>query len=143
MHTNDFSVGQLDGNDNNTDTIVRFDRIPDGSYGCQLNVKFASTDGIASSGNTQVNVYTVAENVTSVDTYLTYHTYGEPSPVGSMWGTGTVGDATVVLNSQSCKGQLTFLVRIASDDKAGSVAFSDSSAPDASVLNGFFMTYNC
>ena len=143
MRNSAFSVSQLDSDVDNNDTIVSFEGVLAGSYGCQLNIVFTSLENFIGSGNTQVNVYTVSKDVTSVDSYLAYFTNGEPSPVGSLWGTGTVGDATVVMNSQSCAERQTFLVKLASEDEAGSLAFPDGSAPDASIINGFYMTHNC
>ncbi|KAL9117196.1 MAG: hypothetical protein Q9187_006271, partial [Circinaria calcarea] len=117
-------------------TIVHFQGVRNGSYACQLNIAFDSTKDMASSGKTLLYVYIVSKPASANDTFSTVLSNSEDTPVGSLWGAGTIREATMVMNSRSCASNLVFLVRIASDYEAGSVAYTDDSALDGPRING-------
>lgn len=135
-------VSQANGGLSNIDTLLYFDGIPPGSFGCQLAISFSPNYPLALSGNSQLNVFKLSRNITKSDTYSTYFPQGGRGiPVGGfLFGTINPSTRKGIVNSGVCAPSLSFLVEIASDTAAGSVAFTDAGNPQ--VINGFFLTYD-
>ncbi|KAF2689300.1 hypothetical protein K458DRAFT_413597 [Lentithecium fluviatile CBS 122367] len=120
-----FDIHQDAGGANKNYNALTFSNIPAGSYGCQLEANFPAGYPITSSGNSQVNIYSVS---------------GDNG--GSLFGTVTFASSPVaptkfIINSAKCETLMTYRMEIASEDQAGRVAFADTK--DA----GLTMTYNC
>ena len=125
-------------------TLVRFASIPSGSFGCQLAVTFTFQYPISSSGNAQLNVFALPNDISKTDTYKTYFPNGgRGTPKDSfLFATTTINGQKAVLNSQGCKPTLGYLFQIASDTAAGAVSFVDA-GNNLSGISGFFITHNC
>ena len=137
-----FAVSQANGATSNINTLIRFDKIPGNAFECSLKVSF--TNPISSSGNTQLTVFSLSNNIASTDTYSTYFPNGgRGTPKGGTnFGTITLtgkGQNSVV-NTRPCAASLNFLFQIAADNTgAGTVSFTDTSTSQS--INGFFLTY--
>lgn len=136
-------VSQVQGGLSNIDTLLRFTGIPAGSFGCQLALSFTFEFQINSTGNSQVNIYRLPNDIKPTDTYATYFPKGgRGTPEGaSLFGTTTINGQKAIINSQVCTPNLNYLIEIASDTQAGSVAFVDA-GNNLSGIGGFFVSYN-
>ncbi|OAL49960.1 hypothetical protein IQ07DRAFT_644222 [Pyrenochaeta sp. DS3sAY3a] len=119
-----YDIHQDAGGANSVSNALTFSNIPQGSYGCQLEVNFPTGYPITSSGASAINIY------------------ANPGPSQTLFGTVTLQSSPVaptkfVINSATCTSSMTYKLQIASQDAAGRVAFADTK--DA----GFTMTYNC
>lgn len=119
------------------DVLVRFDNIPAGSYGCQLDAFFPAGATVTNTGATQVNVFTLDQLAIATDTYAT-----APNDV-SLFGTITFSASTTdvqkaVINSGVCAPSLSYRFSMASTTAIGDVMFQE-------ILNtqGLRITYNC
>ena len=141
---NIFNVTQAADGSANTDTLLRFAEIPSGSYGCEVAMSFTFEYPIYSSGETQLNVYALPNDISSSDTYQTYFPDGgRGTPKGSyLWATTTITGQKAVLNSKTCQPALGFLFQIASSTGAGAVTFTDA-GDNLSGIGGFYLTHNC
>jgi hypothetical protein len=128
-----------------TDQLVRFDSIPDGSYGCQLEVVFPAGrlgKEIFLAGKTKVNVYTVDRDVTRTDTWQY-----SPQPV-SLFGTL---DFDVdpnqpfkrVINSAVCKPSLSYRFSLESTTELGDVLYYPLQEGPGKSGIGLRITHNC
>jgi hypothetical protein len=138
--TSSFSLIQSGGSatttgGRNLDALVSINNIPAGAYGCQLEVSFPAGYTVTSSGNAQVNVFTLEAPFNSGTTWNS-----APAAV-SLWGTGTfVSGGTTIINSETCAPNLYFLFEIASDTADGSVSFTQRGPPSPA---GIRLTHNC
>ncbi|KAI9874006.1 MAG: hypothetical protein M1830_010300 [Pleopsidium flavum] len=119
------------------DVLVRFDNIPAGSYGCQLDAFFPAGATITSTGATQVNVFSLDRLAEPTDTFAT-----APNNV-NLFGTITFSSSatdsrTAVINSGVCAPSLSFRFTLASPTAIGDVNFAE-------ILNtqGLRITFNC
>lgn len=120
-------------------TLLQFNNIPSGSYGCQVNVAFPS--GVTfGTGSTAVNVYT-----NPVPLPAGGPTYSNPKPNSGIFGTTTLQSPQKSTVNTHCpestdNGVLALTVAYpdwVSDQTTNSLEFTN--APG----NGFYMTYNC
>ena len=121
----------------NRDVLVRFDGIPAGSYGCQLDVTFPPATVITNTGATQVNVFTLSRLAVATDTYTS-----APTNV-DLFGTITfasdpVVQTTRVINSGVCAPSLSYRLTMGSTTNPGSVSFAE-----VATTQGLRITYNC
>ncbi|OCK82943.1 hypothetical protein K432DRAFT_379970 [Lepidopterella palustris CBS 459.81] len=120
-----YVISQDAGAVNKRDDAISFNNIPEGSYGCTLEVDFPAGYPITSSGNAQVYVF--AEDGPSAG-----------SQVGTVnFASSPVAPFKYVINSFTCRPSMSFRMSIGSTTDAGSVAFADTK--DA----GITMKYNC
>jgi hypothetical protein len=139
-----FKVSQSVGGGFNIGTLLRFSGIPSGSTGCTLAMSFTFEYPINSTGSALVSVYALSNNISRSDTWGTYFPNGRKgTPAGGfLFGSTTISGQKAVINSETCKNSLNYLFLIASDDKAGEVAFVDA-GNNLSGIGGFYIAYNC
>ncbi len=119
----------------NMDALVAINGIPNGAYGCQLQVSFPAGYPVIGQGSTQVNVFTLQAPFNSATTWNT------TPAVASLWGTATfTSGGTAIINSETCAPNLYFAFEIADDTADGSVAFTQLGLPNPA---GIQLTYNC
>ncbi|RDL29919.1 uncharacterized protein BP5553_10546 [Venustampulla echinocandica] len=131
---------------NRTYQIVGFEKIPPGSYACQLNVKFSAGYNIAASGTPTLNVKTLFNgdsNKIKSPNHWTWNKFyrGTSSPFGQgIFGTTTLtpGISSAINRCPTGGGNLAFMFEIA-----------DRVLTDANVQfkqtdkGGLYLTYNC
>jgi hypothetical protein len=142
--SNEFLASQSSNAASNIATLVQFENIPAGSYGCDLSVSFTYQYPINSSGSTLLNVYPLPGPVSSSDNYSTYFPNGgKQNPKGApLWGSVTLDGNRHDIGGSGCTANPAFLFEIASDTQAGSVAFADA-GNNLSGIGGFYITYDC
>jgi hypothetical protein len=124
------------------DELVRFDNIPSGSYGCQLEVAFPAGQEISLIGKTRVNVYTVDRDATATDTWQY-----SPQPV-SLFGTldfevDPNQPTKRVINSAVCKPSLTYRFSLESTTELGQVLYYPRQEGPGQPGAGLRITHNC
>ena len=139
-----FKVSQSEGGLDNIGTLLRFSGIPSGSFGCTLSLSFTFEYPINNTGSTLVNAYSLSNDIKPSDTWATYFPNGQKGTPrgGYLFGSTRITGQKAVINSQVCNSSLNYLFLIASDTKAGEVAFVDA-GNNLSGIGGFYIAYNC
>jgi hypothetical protein len=119
-----YEVHQDDNRANPRYSPLSFINIPEGAYGCQVEVNFPAGYPITWSGSSTIKLVELVDGKES--TFGTVALQSSP-----------VAHTKFVINSADCKSELKYKLQIASDTDAGRVAFVGSQ--DA----GFSLTYNC
>lgn len=139
------SAGQVD---DRVSTVIGFENIPAGSYGCQLSVTFPANYPITSSGQPTLNVTTLYKSDPAAITYpnnFSWDTVTEGEDQG-LFGTVTLAAGTTYqINSESCSDNLAFVFSIASwESQQASVTFDEYiNQQNGAGLAGAYLTYDC
>ena len=129
------------------DTLVEFSNIPQGSYGCQLELFFQTgywTVYNYPPGPTNINIWNVDKAVPFGNNYsLTWN--NAPSKTSLFGNIGQVPlppfnqDVKKVVNSGACQSKMTFRIAVPPEISQGGVQFFQSQNP----AGGWRLTHNC
>ena len=132
----------VEGKKYRSDQLVRFDNIPGGSYGCQLELVFPAGQEIFLTGKTKVNVFTVDRDATATDTW------GNSPQKVSLFGTvdfNLVPNQPFkrVINSAVCKPSMSFRFSLESTTDLGEVLYYPRQDGPGKPGVGLRITHNC